>query len=227
LKKGIEGNEYDYAKRLVDKACYFGVKVLVWSTSPNAKVLSSNKFCVPQYTEKSKVEEYILSLQRDKSCFDCVSFICLTFYYQNFHHRGFSPKKESDGTMCFKFPEVRHLTACDVNDVGRIFTKILMDPKRYNGKEIELFGDQGNIDQYIQTFSRVTGQKAKLNKILPDELTQWPELHHGKQLAEMFKFMNENPPLQRPNSILASDMIKVKSFSDWLHESGWKGELNP
>jgi len=226
FEKGIEGNEFDYAKRLVDIAYKQSVRVLIWSSSPNAHAMSSGKFCVPQYTEKAKVEEYIQCLQKDKKAFDCVAFICLTFYYQNFHHRGFSPKKESDGSLCFKFPDVRNLTACDVNDVGRIFCQILRDPKSFNGKEIELFGEQGHIDQYIQTFERVTGQKAKLQKVSPDELSQWPELHHGKQLAEMFKFMNESQE-KTPNSIRAGDFMKVKSFGDWLHESGWKGELSP
>jgi nucleoside-diphosphate-sugar epimerase len=229
FEKGIEGNEFDCAKRLVDIAYNNGVKVLVWSSSPNAHNLSSGKFWVPQYTEKAKVEEYIKSLQKEKKAFDSVSFISLTFYYQNFHHRGFSPKKESDGSMCFKFPDVRNLIACDVHDVGKIFCQILKDPTNYNGKEIELSGDRGNIDQYIQTFERVTGQKTKLQKIAPDELAKCPELHHGKQLAEMFKFLNENPQLQtmHPNSIRASDIIKVKSFGEWLQETGWKGEVGP
>jgi len=228
FEKGIEGNEYDYAKRLVDIAYKQSVRILIWSSSPNAQAISSGKFCVPQYTEKARVEEYIQCLQKDKRAFDCVAFICLTFYYQNFHNRGFSPKKESDGSYSFKFPDVRNLTACDVNDVGRIFCQILKDPKSFNGKGIELYGDQGNIDQYIQTFERVTGQRAKLQKVSPDELSQWPDLHHGKQLGEMFKFMNENPQIvPAPNSIRAGDVIKVKTFGDWLHESGWKGELSP
>jgi hypothetical protein len=229
FEKGIEGKEFDCAKRLVDIAYKCGVKVLVWSSSPNALSLSSGKFWVPQYTEKAKVQEYIQTLQKDKKAFDSVSFISLTFYYQNFHHRGFSPKKESDGSMCFKFPDVRNLIACDVHDVGRVFCQILTNPTKYNGKEIELSGDQGNIDQYIQTFERVTGQKTKLQKISPDELTKCPELHHGKQLAEMFKFMNDNPQMHSiyPNSIPASELIKVKTFNDWLQETGWKGEVTP
>jgi len=228
FEKVIEGNEFEYAKRLVDKASQCGVKVLVWSTSPNAQELSNGKYCVPQFSEKAKVENYIRTLQKEKHPFESVAFISLTFYYQNFNRKGFSPKKESDGSLVIKFPDVRNLTACDVNDVGAIFYQIIKDPKKYNNKEITLFGEQSNIEQYINTFERVTGQKTKLQKITPDELMQCPELHHGKQLAEMFKFMNDTPNLQSSDSIRASDVLpKVRSFADWLQESGWKGEITP
>jgi hypothetical protein len=222
--KGIEGNEFECGKRLVDKAREHGVKILVWSSSPNA-----GKFDVPQYTEKSKVEHYIHQIQSAKTKpFQAVTFITPTFYFQNFARKGFCPTKDDKGSYTFKLPSVNNLIGCDVNDIGPIFQKILSDPESFNGKNIVLDGDQGNLENYVQNFEKVTKQSAGFSAIKPEELEQCPELHHGKQLSNMFKFLNENPYPPAENTINARKIYpQMKNFTQWLEQSGWKGECHP
>jgi len=118
---------------------------------------------------------------------------------------------------------------CDVNDVGLIFCKILQDPAPFNTKNVLINGNQANIEDYVQTFRTVTNKDVNFYPIKPEELEKCPELHHGKQLSHMFNYLNECPHWNpSPNVIQASQCVpEIKSWSQWLQETGWKGELNP
>jgi len=229
FEKDIEGNEFNYAKRLVEKAWANGVKILVWSSAPDAQSLTGGKYDVPQFTEKAKVEQFILNLHNEKNAFENVIFITPTFYYQNFTFRGYAPKKDERGTWVFKLPDVKNLMCCDVNDVGLIFSKILQDPTPFNKKNIIINGFQANIEDYVKTFRTVTGQPINFNPIKPEELENSHDFHHGKQLSHMFNYLNEFPHWNpSPNVILARQCVpEIKAWDQWLQKSGWKGELNP
>jgi uncharacterized protein YbjT (DUF2867 family) len=223
FEKGIEGNEFECGKKLVDKARANGVQILVWSSSPY-----SEKFEVPQYTEKAKVEQYIKEIQKSKA-FQAVTFITPTFYFQNFARKGFCPKRDNKGTYTFKLPSVNNLVGCDVNDIGPIFKRILNDPEAFNCKTVVLDGDQGNMESYVQNFEKVTKQSATFSAIKPEELEKCPELHHGKELANMFKFISEHPfPPTESDTIPARKIYpEIKNFTQWLEHSGWRGDCNP
>jgi uncharacterized protein YbjT (DUF2867 family) len=228
FEKGIEGNEFEDGKKLVDKAYANGVKVLVWSSSPNASALSNGKFDVPQFSEKAKVEQYIKELHSQKKYFRSVTFITPTFYYQNFTRLGFCPKRDQKGNFAFKLPQVKNLVGCDVHDIGPIFHKVLNDPDYFNGKNIILDGDQGSIENYVSQFERTSQQPADYQAIKIEEFEKSPELHHGKQLAQMFEFLNEYPYTPTENTVLATKIYpEIKNFRQWLEKSGWKGELHP
>jgi len=228
FEKGIEGNEYECGKKLVDKARQHGVMVLVWSSSPNAHELSKGKYDVPQFTEKAKVESYIKELQSKTNAFQSVVSITPTFYYQNFWQKGFAPKKDEKGTWVFNFPCLKDLVGFDYNDMGPIFQKIICDPACFNYKNILLDTEHGSVEDYIHTFEKVTKQPAAYHPIKPEELEQCPELNHGKQLCQMFQFLNEFPYPLFENTVQGKNMFpEMKSFEQWLGQSGWKGEVHP
>jgi hypothetical protein len=231
FEKGIEGNEFECGKALVDKAINCGVKNIVWSSSPNAHALSQGKWDVPQFTEKAKVEEYIRNLQKEKQPFQSVSFITPTWYFQNFCKKGLGPTKDEKGTLCWKLPQIKSLVGCDVNDVGLIFCNILCNPDKFNDKNIVLDGDTGSTEDYVHNFERVTHTPSTFKPIKPEELEECPDLHHGRQLSQMFQFLNEfpYPPEMSENTCHAKKCWpELKSFNQWLEQSGWKGEeLHP
>jgi len=228
FEKGIEGKEYEYGKILVDKAVSHGVKILVWSSSPNAHALTEGKLEVPQFTEKARVEEYIRTLQREKKIFQSISFITPTWYYQNFLRSGLGPKKDEKGCLCWKLPQIKSLVGCDVNDIGPIFCQIICNPEKFNEKNILLDGDTGSVEDYVHNFERTAQTPSTFSPIKPEDLENCPELHHGRQLSQMFKFLNEYPypPSEiSENTIHAKSLYpELKTFNQWLEQSGWKGE---
>jgi uncharacterized protein YbjT (DUF2867 family) len=225
--KEIEGQEFECGKRLVDKAKAKGVRVLIWSSAPNVNRISGGtNLDIPQFLQKAKVEEYIRNMQMKDNAFESAMFIIPSFYYQNFQWKAFSPKKDESGTFVFKFPSVRNLIACDVNDLGDISLMLLSDPKSYNLKKIFLDGEQGDINHYVQLFGKITGRKAVLQTVSFEEFEKCPEIHHSRQIAHMLAFLDEYPTLEKTPDVIHSRQIypKTKSFEEWLRVTGWKGE---
>jgi len=228
----VEGHEFEIGRKLVDKAKSSGVKVLIWSSSPHAQKLSGGKYHVPHFTEKAKVEEYIRNIQKGKDAFESAVFITPSFYFQNFHWKAFCPKKDASGSYEFIFPKTNTLTAFEINDLGLLFAKILHNPREYNNKTILLEGEQSSPQHYVKKFEEITGQKATLKEVSREEWEKNPNLHHGKQLAEMFAFMDEYTYFGQEKSqyqvIHAREIFpEVKNWETFLRESGWRGEHHP
>jgi len=227
----ITKNEYQIACRLIEKAKHHGVKILVWSTLPHAQKLSNGKYEVPHFTEKAKVEEHIRKIQQSKEPFETAICISPAFYYQNFHWKGFAPKKDEHGCHVFVFPKIETLSACDINDLGPLFVKLLENPHQYNNKTILLEGENAPPSYYVQKFQEITNQKATLKEITLEEFQKSPNLH-SKELAEMFAFINEftyfGKDRKQPHLMDAREIYPhVKNWETYLHETGWKGECHP
>jgi len=219
----IEGKEYECGRCLVDQARANGVKILIWSTLPNVQKLSNGKYNVPHFTEKARVEEYIRSLQT-QSAFESVIFVAPPFYYQNFLCPKFLPKKDEKGCFVFEFPKLRTLTACDITDLGPIALKLFQNPHPYNGKIVLIDSENAPPQHYIETFQKVTGQKSCLKH---QEMENRKDIHHAKQLAEMFAYLDEFSYFgQEKLPIVHAREIypEVKNWETFLRKTGWKGE---
>jgi uncharacterized protein YbjT (DUF2867 family) len=227
----IEGKEYECGRLLVDKAKEHSVKILVWSTLPHAQKLSGGKYYVPHFTEKAKVEEYIREMQ-GRNAFESAIYVAPSFYYQNFKWKAFSPKKDTSGCFTFELPQTKTLTACDVRDIGPLFVKLLQNPKQYNGRVILLEGEQSPPQYFVDIFEKMTGKKACLKTVSKEDLEKCADIHHSKQLAEMFSFMDEytyfGQEKMSPQVMHAREIYpQVKNWETYLRETGWKGEQEP
>jgi len=223
----IEGKEEEYGRLLVDKAALHRVKVLVWSTLPHAEKLSGGKYSVPHFTEKAKVEDYIRQFQKCQAAFESVLFVAPAFYYQNFCFQ-YCPKKDENGCYVFKLPKLQTLAACDINDLGPLFMKILENPIMFNEKTLLLEGECASPHEYVDIFQKVTGQKACLKEISHEELEQSLK-HHKKHISEMFAYMNEYVYWGQgkvfPHMVHAREVYpQVKNWETYLRETGWKGD---
>jgi len=186
----IEGKEFECGVRLIEKAKEHGVKTVVFSTSVHAHAISKQKYNVPHFDAKARLTEYLRNLQQKEKPFEHVIFVAPGFYYQNFYWKAFSPKKEGN-TYVFRLPETKILTAFDVHDIGPIVKIALEKPHEISNKTIILAGEEAPPEEYIKTFEKVTGKKARLEQISLSDLKNNPNIHHADQIYQMFQFMNE------------------------------------
>jgi len=161
------GKEAELGKKLVDAAKAAGVKHVLWSCLENVAKFTGNRLRVPHFTDKAIVTEYLMDMQKKSHPFQHVTYVSPSFYYQNFKMMGVT-KQEGD-TMVFTMPPCRWITACDINQLGPSVIKALQEPDRFNNKRIEYCGEHASPQTFVDTFSRVTGMKAKLN-IIPAEI---------------------------------------------------------
>jgi uncharacterized protein YbjT (DUF2867 family) len=219
------GKEAEQGKKLVDAAKKAGVKHLFWATLPNVKRISNGKYKVPHFSDKALVQEYIEEMQKKTpKPFQHVTFIAAAFYYQNFEN--FLPvKKDSNGVFVFKLPDTRMLTAFDVNELGLGVVTALAHPDEFNMKRIDYYGEHAPLQHYVDTFTKVTGQKARLEAVPRD---QWAKSGQqgAEEFADMFGWFNEYTyfgPDGNPEFGKKGTQGKLSNWETYLRKSGWKG----
>jgi uncharacterized protein YbjT (DUF2867 family) len=184
-----QGRELEFGKKLVDAARQAGVKHIIWSTLPNVNRLSNGKYNLPSFSDKAEVEEYIRQLQRQTpAAFEHVTFVCPSFFYENFDG-WMGPKKEGD-TWVFNLPRCSHLVAFDVNEIGGSVLTALKNPTQWEMKRIDFYGEMAPLEQFVRTYEKFTGRKARLNDLSTDEFSKLDTPGAGF-LAEMFGWFNE------------------------------------
>jgi uncharacterized protein YbjT (DUF2867 family) len=217
--------EVEQGHKLVDAAKRAGVKHIIWSTLPNVEKLSKNKYNVSHFTDKAKVEEYIRSLQqKSQKAFEHVTFIAPAFYFQNFKTL-LPPKKEGD-TWVFTMPETKYLTAFDVNQTGPAVLTAFNNPRDWDLRRIDYCGEHSAPQAYIDTFSRVTGLKARLNMKPMKEFAKM-NIPHAEELANMFGWFNEFDYFGPEGELKSGQSATPGGLYSWetfLRRYGWTTE---
>jgi len=182
-------NEEESGEKLVEAARKAGVKEVVWSTLTNVKKISNGKYNVPHFTAKAEVEDKLRDMQsKSPKPFEYVCFVAPSFYFENFESFN-APKKEGD-TWVFTLPTTKILTAFDVKEMGPAVLACFKNPTKYNMKRIDFFGESTTPEQYVRTWEKVTGKKARLN-MLPMEEFAKSGAPAAEEFAQMFGWFNE------------------------------------
>jgi uncharacterized protein YbjT (DUF2867 family) len=209
--------EQELGKKIVDISKESGVKHFIWSSLPNVAKISNNKYHVPHFTDKAIVAEYA----QEKGLF--CTFVAPAFYYQNF--ATFFPPKNENGTMIFSMPmpESKKLTAFDVADTGAAVVTALNNPQEWKDKFIALAGDHMHPQDYISTYTKVTGIPAKYVAVPTDVWAKYP-FPGAKEVAEMFAWFNEFTYFGPHDFTIGKKANpNLKTWEQYLKVSGWKG----
>jgi uncharacterized protein YbjT (DUF2867 family) len=211
--------EYDLGKKLVDGAKAAGVKHVLWSGLDNVEKVSNGKYDVPHFTDKAKVQEYIESLQsKSQRAFESVTVVAPAFYFQNF--KMFGMWKQQGDEWVLTLPETKFLTACDITELGPAVVAALENPKKFDTKRIEYWGEHAHPQTYVDAFTRVTGKKARYVSVPIEK-------YDNKELAHMFAFFNDYSyygPTGAPFSETSAQRNTpggLSNFSDFLAKGGW------
>jgi hypothetical protein len=150
--------EYTLGVQLADAAHAAGVEHVVWSGLEKVEARTGGTKWAPHFTDKGRVEEHIRDLPLMRS-----SFIYLAFFYSNFLEY-YVPQRGPDGSLTFAIylppdapmPFVDPLTA-----TGPAVLEIFDHPAQYTGKTLPVIGEFLTARQMVDTFVRVSGQKAR------------------------------------------------------------------
>lgn len=148
--------EFALGVELADAALATGVEHVVWSSLENVERRTGGSLWAPHFTEKALVEDHLRALPMRSS------FIQLAFFYSNFLEY-YVPRQEVDGSLSFAvylppdapMPFVDPLTA-----TGPAVLSLFDDPDLYAGQTLPVIGEVLTARQIVDTFVRVTGQRA-------------------------------------------------------------------
>ena len=208
-------DELKQGQAAVASAKRAGVKHFVWSTIPNVKEISNDKYQVPHFTFKAQVDEAVKN-----AGFDHYTFVQASFYYQNFTGM-IAPQVQEDGSRGWVLPidpakKVIHMS--DVNDLGKIVAGVFGQPEKAgNGEYLSLAPAIFSFNEIIETLSK-QGHELTFQQVPSEVFSTFFE--GAYEVAEMFGFFGEYTllgPSSEPRIQLANE-ISTKpftSFSEW------------
>jgi uncharacterized protein YbjT (DUF2867 family) len=204
--------EYQLGKQLLDAVVDSAVEHLVLSTLPSARALSSGELDVPHFEHKARLE----ALVRQKEIF--ATFVHVAFYYENFLNNC-PPRKQDNGTYAFGFPlGDAVLSAVSVEDVGGVVAAILRKPEAFQGKTVNVVGDQRTAAEYAAIIGAVTGRTVRYQHIPRDIFGSLP-IPAAAALADMFELYRSHV---RANPAELAESLRccpsIRSFEHWACE---------
>lgn len=204
--------EYALGARFLDAVFDSAVEHLVLSTLPSASELSGGKLEVPVFEQKARLE----ALVRQKEIF--ATFVHVGFYYENFLNNC-PPRRQEDGSYAFGLPlgDVQ-LSAVAAADVGGVVAAILRRPDDFQGKAVEIVGDQRPVAEYAAIMGAVTGRMVRYQHV-PREVFATLPIRGAAVLADMFELYRNYvraDPKDVANCLRCYP--RIRSFECWARE---------
>jgi uncharacterized protein YbjT (DUF2867 family) len=201
--------EYSLGASLLDAVTDSAVEHLVLSTLPSASRISSGKLEVPQFEQKARLE----ALARRKEI--VATFVHVAFYYENFLYNC-PPRKQADGVYAFGFPlGVARLSAVAAEDIGGVVAALFRKPQEFQGKTIQVVGDQRPAAEYAAVIGAVTGRSVRYRHIPREDFAGLP-VPGAAGLADMFELYRSHlPPDPRDLASCVRLYPGIRGFEAW------------
>lgn len=213
-----------------------GLKHFIHSSLDAAGNLSNGAIPVPHYDAKASVEHEI-DWRRSDEFFrqdpdgwysKSVSVLVTEPYIENFQSI-FLPERGrlSDGRegLIFRGPLAGDakwpMVALD--DIGAFARIMFGDRKAWAGKSLRIGSDAPKIKDAVDTFTRVTGVPAEYMPPSDSEFLA-SGLPNAHDVLNNFLFYRHGYSVPRDYEGLRKIHPRLRSFEDWLRETGWAGE---
>jgi hypothetical protein len=208
-------DELKQATAAVRAAKEAGVKHFIWSTLPDVEAISGDKFHVPHFTGKAKVDRIV-----KEAGFANHTFVIAPFYYQNVLG-ALAPQKQPDGSLGWALPldpDVRCIHMGDIIEIGNIVTGAFAHANQVgHGEYLPLVGDFMSFNEIIDALNR-QGHNFSFKQV-PKEVfaTVFPG---AAEIAEMFDYFQTHTYLgsdSRDQIALANKIAgrQPAKFSAW------------
>lgn len=212
-------DELAQGKNAIAAAKEAGVQHFIWSTLPDVQKISNDKFDVPHFTGKAKVDELVKS-----AGFKNYTFVQPPFYFQNFTGM-MSPQPQQDGSTGWTLPidpskKVIHMA--DINDLGKVVAGAFLKPEKVGqGKYLSLATELNSFNDIIAAY-RANGKEYSMRQV-PGELFS-TFFEGAKEISEMMAYF-EAHTYMGPNSdgqiALAIEIAggNFNSLKNWIKEN--------
>lgn len=183
-----DGNlEYTQGKNVTDVAKICDVSYLIFSSLLHVTEESNGRLKhVPHFDSKANVEKYIKS-----SGIKC-AFVLPGFYMKNLTTMI---RKGDDGVYQLVYPvdgnKAKFPLFDAAKDTGLFVNAALKHEDTLNGKRILASCDYYTSEQIIETFSKVTGKKARFVQVTPEEFRKSLPENIAQELLENLLFVED------------------------------------
>jgi uncharacterized protein YbjT (DUF2867 family) len=200
---GHEG-EVEHGTNLAEVAADVGVEHFVFSSVGGAERDTG----IPHFDSKYEVEERIRDLGLP------ATIIRPVFFMQNFEGQR---EDITDGTLALPLVEDVSVQIVNVDDIGGLAAEALANPDEYEGRAIELAGDEGTLEEMARVFTEVTGTDVEAQHVPIDAARE----QMGEEYAVMFEWFNEHGYEADIDALGREHDIDLSSLEEYLREYGW------
>ncbi len=201
FKHGVE-KELNQGINLVNSAKEKKVKHFLYSSVIGCDANTG----IPHWESKFKIENHLKASGMD------FTIIRPTSLYENLLIPEVS-KRIKKGKLVLPTNGDKEQQFISADDIGKISTAIFSDPGKYAGKTITVAAEQMNGTQLAAVLSKALGKTITYQK-LPMIITR---LVMGKDLAKMFRWINENDALfVKDVPAIRNEFPGMLSLEDWV-----------
>jgi uncharacterized protein YbjT (DUF2867 family) len=220
--------ELALGRELADAAHAAGVQHIVWSGLENVDARTGGAKWAPHFTEKALVEAYIRTLPVRSS------FVYLAFYYSNLLEY-YVPQRDPDGSLTIAIylpPDVPMPFVDPLTATGPAVLELFDHPEKHAGQVLPVIGEILTARQIVDTFTRVSGQKAHYaSAYTREDLSRhFPELGADeslvRELTGMAEYAVEFGYYAPGRDLEWSRRIDpgALTWRQFLERSGWQGD---
>lgn len=207
--------ETQQAKKIVEAAKWKNIEYLVFLSLDHATEISLNYVNVPHMDAKGEVEKTITERRKGGDAwFQRHCTVMITVPYMENLMGNFKPTYE-DGKYIFKLPlKDKPFPLIALEDIGWFTAYLFGNQSRFQGKTIKIAGESLTGAEIAQKFAEATHQPAEYQDV---------EGMGAKEIDKQFEFIRDYG-LVRDYEYLRGMHPELKTFKQWLIETGWQGE---
>ncbi len=219
--------EMEEAKIYADAAKDAGLKHVIWSTledvrkyvplDDNSMPTLRGKYKVPHFDAKGESDQYFLDAGVP------VTFMLVSWYFDNLIYFGAGPKKGEDGKFSITFPMGdKKMAGIAAEDIGKCAYGIFKKGEETIGKRIGVAGDQLTCTEIAKYLTKYLEEEVTYNEITPEQYRGFG-FPGADDLGNMFQFYRDFDEVC--NSVRDVNYSRelnpdLQSFEMWLEENG-------
>jgi uncharacterized protein YbjT (DUF2867 family) len=199
--------EVEQGIRLADVAKTAGVDHFVYSSVGSAHRDTG----LSHFESKWKIEEHIRSSGLRYTIFRPVWFM------ENWEGPFLRPHI-LNGTLALPLDPGVNFQQIAVDDVGAFAAMAFDDAAAWQGREVDLAGDESTVAGVVETFSRVIGRKVTYQQVPWDDYRAMA----GDEYHDMFRWF-QDVGYDADIAARRREYADLTSFETYLRDSGWEG----
>jgi uncharacterized protein YbjT (DUF2867 family) len=201
LESGVDA-EVRQGINLVDAAKRTRISLFVYSSVVNA----DQKTGIPHFESKFQIEERIRASGLQYAIFRP------TFFMENWLGMKDSINQ---GTLALPLSPDTRLQMIAVDDIGAFVVRAFEHPGHWQGRAVELAGDELSMTDIAAGFSRMAGREVRYQQVPWDEFEQ----RAGRDLTLMFRWM-EDVGFHVDIPAIRQEYANLTGFERWL-QANW------
>jgi len=204
-----------------------GVRHAIWSTLEDTRKLVplgdqrmptlQGKYKVPHFDGKGEVEQYFRATGAP------VSYLAVSFYWENLIHFGMGPRRTAEGQLTFTLPlGDLPLAGIGAEDIGPSALGLFKQGEAAVGKWIGIAGDQLTGAEMARAMTMALGREVAYEPLSFDAYRSLG-FPGADDLGNMFQYYYEfNREVNGARDVEATRALhpELRSFARWLERHG-------